>query len=306
MVTQTLISPAPRAFVKLPVAIIERPGLSMGAKMTFAVMRFHARQRSFCTVGFSTLAKRIHRSENRIRCYIRELEHAGVVRSQRHGQGRVNTYFLSDIEGIRVIPEPQFVQVQEPQKAHVELEEEQLDRRGNSNLREDCPIALVVDEPIPTPATPAPSLPMRPVTPDPAREVLLRYAIDLGREMRDTASVTATTTRLTNTYRRSGLDLDQFQDAMIAARQTTRERLRAVRSRDRDGSARAMAYLLAVIEERAGLREAPGFTTRHDQSRVPISPNQSATRQGATEAFDPGVPMVWPPASRQSSEKGMR
>ena len=70
---------------------------------------------------------------------------------------------------------------------------------------------------------------------DQARLAILPYAEDLARELGDQAPLTSTTTRLTNLYRDSGLELDQFLDLLIRARMITQERTPAIRTPRPDG-----------------------------------------------------------------------
>jgi hypothetical protein len=88
---------------------------------------------------------------------------------------------------------------------------------------------------------------------DEDRAALLPYAQDLAREMGDQAPLTATTTRMVNLYRASGLDLDTFIDRLLAARTITQERTGSIRTRSEGfGPKPKMAYMLAVLEDLLG------------------------------------------------------
>ena len=89
---------------------------------------------------------------------------------------------------------------------------------------------------------------------DQARLAILPYAEDLARELGDQAPLTSTTTRLTNLYRGSGLELDAFLDLLIAARAITQERTSAIRTPRPDGPGPKpkMAYWFTVLEDLIG------------------------------------------------------
>jgi hypothetical protein len=86
---------------------------------------------------------------------------------------------------------------------------------------------------------------------DQARLAILPYAEDLARELGDQAPLTSTTTRLTNLYRSSGLELDTFLDLLIAARGITQERTGSIRTPRPDGPGPKpkMAYWFTVLED---------------------------------------------------------
>jgi len=86
---------------------------------------------------------------------------------------------------------------------------------------------------------------------DQARLAILPYAEDLARELGDQAPLTSTTTRLTNLYRGSRLELDTFLDLLIAARGITQERTGSIRTPRPDGPGPKpkMAYWFTVLED---------------------------------------------------------
>jgi hypothetical protein len=89
---------------------------------------------------------------------------------------------------------------------------------------------------------------------DQARLAILPYAEDLARELGDQAPLSSTTTRLTNLYRSSGLELDTFLDLLIAARAITQERTGSIRTPRPDGPGPKpkMAYWFTVLEDLIG------------------------------------------------------
>jgi hypothetical protein len=89
---------------------------------------------------------------------------------------------------------------------------------------------------------------------DQARLAILPYAEDLARELGDQAPLTSTTTRLTNMFRDSGLQLDVFLDLLITARAITQERTGSIRTPRPDGPGPKpkMAYWFTVLEDLIG------------------------------------------------------
>ena len=91
---------------------------------------------------------------------------------------------------------------------------------------------------------------------DRARSALVDYVADFAREFNDRASLTASTSRALTLYRRSGLGLEAFVDALYEARTVTKERSAAIRAAPAgDGAMPAkpkMAYFFAVLEDLLG------------------------------------------------------
>jgi hypothetical protein len=93
---------------------------------------------------------------------------------------------------------------------------------------------------------------------DQARLAILPYAEDLARELGDQAPLSSTTTRLTNLYRDSGLELDQFLDLLIRARAITQERTPAIRTPRPEGLGPKpkVSYWFAVLQDLIGQAQA--------------------------------------------------
>lgn len=83
---------------------------------------------------------------------------------------------------------------------------------------------------------------------DEAREWLLPFVEDWSREMRDTAPISSTLTRLVKIYRQSGLDEEQFTDLMYRARQVTKERVGSVKSGE-GGKKNLVPYWFSVLQQ---------------------------------------------------------
>jgi hypothetical protein len=82
---------------------------------------------------------------------------------------------------------------------------------------------------------------------DEAREWLLPFVEDFAREMRDSAPITSTLSRLVRIYRESGLDEEEFTDRMYRARQVTKERVGSVKSGE-GGKKNLIPYWFSCLE----------------------------------------------------------
>ena len=82
---------------------------------------------------------------------------------------------------------------------------------------------------------------------DEAREWLMPFVEDFAKELRDTAPISSTLTRVARLYRRSELDEQAFINLLYRARQVTKERTGSVRSGE-GGKKKLMPYFLTVLE----------------------------------------------------------
>jgi hypothetical protein len=83
------------------------------------------------------------------------------------------------------------------------------------------------------------------------------YAEDFAREFGDEAPQSSTLTRMVNLCDRSGQDVDEFIDVMLAARAKTKEFSGSVKAKSSDGKLgrkNRMPYFFAVLEEMLDLR----------------------------------------------------
>jgi hypothetical protein len=91
------------------------------------------------------------------------------------------------------------------------------------------------------------------------RARLVDYIEDLAREFNDEAALTVSTSRAMHLYERAGLNLDEFVDALMAARAATKEHSAAIRKQSSRGSTalgpakNRMAYFFSVLEDELGL-----------------------------------------------------
>lgn len=81
-----------RGWTGVPNFILENDLISVGAKLTYAMLLKYAREMDECFPGQDRLAKDIGVTRQSIHAYINELNKAGLVDVKRRGQGRPNIY----------------------------------------------------------------------------------------------------------------------------------------------------------------------------------------------------------------------
>lgn len=96
-----------------------------------------------------------------------------------------------------------------------------------------------------------------------AYQIIQACVSDFARELNDTASLKASTTRAYNLYRRAGVSQDDFVAQLYAARAIVKERVASIRSRGSDAASgfprkQQAGYYFAVLEDLLGLRDERG------------------------------------------------
>lgn len=94
-----------------------------------------------------------------------------------------------------------------------------------------------------------------------ARQQLLAFVQDFGREFNDAASLRSSTSRMANLYHNAHIPMDDFIAHLYAARATTQERTGAIRATasapDAESRKNKMGYFFSVLEGQLGLGEPP-------------------------------------------------
>jgi hypothetical protein len=83
-----------RGWTGVPNFILENSQISVGAKLTYAMLLKYAREMDECFPGQDRLAKDMGNGSRSVVRYIAELEEVGLVTVQRRGQGRPNLYTI--------------------------------------------------------------------------------------------------------------------------------------------------------------------------------------------------------------------
>lgn len=81
-----------RGWTGVPNFILESDKISVGAKLTYAMLLKYARELDECFPGQLRLAKDMGNSERSVRTLLKELEKHGLISIQQRGQGRPNLY----------------------------------------------------------------------------------------------------------------------------------------------------------------------------------------------------------------------
>jgi biotin operon repressor len=83
-----------RGWTGVPNFILESKEISVGAKLTYAMLLKYARELDECFPGQERLAKDMGGGKRSVVRYIAELERVGLITIQRRGQGRPNIYTI--------------------------------------------------------------------------------------------------------------------------------------------------------------------------------------------------------------------
>ena len=83
-----------RGWTGVPNFILESKEISVGAKLTYAMLLKYAREMDECFPGQERLAKDMGNGVRSVVRYIAELEQVGLITIKRRGQGRPNLYTI--------------------------------------------------------------------------------------------------------------------------------------------------------------------------------------------------------------------
>ena len=83
-----------RGWTGVPNFILESKEISIGAKLTYAMLLKYARELDECFPGQERLAKDIGNGKRSVIRYIAELNRIGLISIKRRGQGRPNLYTI--------------------------------------------------------------------------------------------------------------------------------------------------------------------------------------------------------------------
>lgn len=81
-----------RGWTGVPNFILESKEISVGAKLTYAMLLKYARELEECFPGQGRLAEDIGTTRQSVNAYIRELRQADLISVRRRGQGKPNLY----------------------------------------------------------------------------------------------------------------------------------------------------------------------------------------------------------------------
>lgn len=81
-------------FTQVPNFVLTKPDLSVGAKLTYAMLLKYARDQEGCFPGQVKLAEDMGAGERSVRDYLKELRVAGLLAITKRGLGKTNFYEL--------------------------------------------------------------------------------------------------------------------------------------------------------------------------------------------------------------------
>lgn len=81
-------------FTQIPNSVLRNPKLSMGAKMTYAVLLSYAWYNNYCFPGQKKASEHLGISERYMRTFLTELKTNKLLTIKRRGLGKTNYYYL--------------------------------------------------------------------------------------------------------------------------------------------------------------------------------------------------------------------
>jgi len=81
-------------FTQVPNFILKNPGITVGAKVAYAMFLSYAWHNDSCFPGQDRLAEDMGMSRSRVTEFVGELEKSGLITIQRRGQGKTNIYTI--------------------------------------------------------------------------------------------------------------------------------------------------------------------------------------------------------------------
>ena len=84
-------------FAALPYHVLRDTGLSVGARLAYAVLLMYAWQNDSCFAGQEKMASDIGIRQRQLRNYLRDLEDHGYIRIKRQGLNKPNLYYILDV-----------------------------------------------------------------------------------------------------------------------------------------------------------------------------------------------------------------
>ena len=82
-------------FTQIPNAILRRPDVTPGAKLTYMALLSYAWQKGSCFPGQDTLADDLGVSKRSVVTYLQQLQEAGLLHVKRRGLGQTNVYTIT-------------------------------------------------------------------------------------------------------------------------------------------------------------------------------------------------------------------
>lgn len=84
-------------FAAMPYLVLKDTRLSIGARLSYAVLLMYAWQEGATFAGQVKMAQDVGVSDRQLRDYLRELEEFGYIRIKRQGLNKPNLYYICDV-----------------------------------------------------------------------------------------------------------------------------------------------------------------------------------------------------------------
>src|SRR5215211_873724 len=85
-------------FAALPYIVLKDTSLSLGARLSYAVLLMYAWQEGATFAGQVKMAADVGVSERQLRDYLQELQLGGYIRIKRQGLNRPNLYYILEVK----------------------------------------------------------------------------------------------------------------------------------------------------------------------------------------------------------------
>ena len=170
-----------QGFTQIPNAILRRPDVTAGAKITYMALLSYAWQKDSCFPGQDTLALDTGVGKRSVVRYLQELQAIGLLEIKRRGLGLTNVYIIKKTLGTSRSAKLALQEM--PKKTHPEVpnwhpkeyeEEEDEERITLSNIRRNINSRPIVDETPGSNSASHPVAPSRTEAPEPSQEPLER------------------------------------------------------------------------------------------------------------------------------------
>ena len=255
-----------QGFTQVPNALLRLPGVTHGAKLTYALLLSYAWQLGSCFPGQEQLAQDLSVERKAVIRYLKELKDKQIIRVERRGMGKTNVYYLpklSDVPKMGHQEVPKTGQQKVPSMGHKEYTMKKTQKEEYlSNIREANAIKTNKDTQRRTPSLPLPvhevlnhrytnfSVVSRDKE---TRDILQIYLRDVSRQFNDRTPASSLS-RALNLLAKSRLSREAFLARMLEAVSLTKEQV----SGKSKPIKRPMVFYFAVLTDLLGITTANG------------------------------------------------
>ena len=257
-----------QGFTQVPNALLRWPGVTHGAKLTYALLLSYAWQVGSCFPGQEQLAHDLSVERKAVIRYLKELKDKQLIRVERRGMGKTNVYYLpklSDVPKMGHQEVPQKGQQEVPSLGHKEYSSKKTQKEEYlSNIRKASTRKTRNDAQERQRRTQAQPLPVHDVLKQRSisfsaapgdretKDIIKSYLQDISWQFSDHAPAAASSARALNLLATSGLSREAFLARMLEAASLTKEQVNGRRKPIQ----KPMAFYFAVLTDLLGLTSA--------------------------------------------------